>query len=156
MALTEQDKEIIRVLQDGLHLVSRPFQSMAQALGMSEEDLITSVKRLIDEGMIRRFGAAVRHQDLGYVANAMVVWDAPDSEVEKAGRILAGFEEVTHCYQRSRHPKWPYNLYAMVHGQTREDCQQAAGRIARAAGLENYRLLFSTDELKKSSMRYFE
>jgi DNA-binding Lrp family transcriptional regulator len=98
----------------------------------------------------------VRHQDLGYVANAMVVWDAPDSEVEKAGRILAGCDEVTHCYKRSRNPKWPYNLYAMVHGQTREDCRQAAEKIARAAGLENYRLLFSTDELKKSSMRYFE
>lgn len=156
MALTEQERQIIRALQEGLPLVSRPFQVMGQALGMSEEDLIRAVKRLIDEGLIRRFGATVRHQDLGYVANAMVVWDAPDSQVEEAGRIMAGFEEVTHCYQRPRHPRWPFNLYTMVHGQTKEDCLQAAKRIARAAGLKNYRLLFSTAELKKSSMRYFE
>lgn len=156
MGLREQDRQIIRVLQEGLPLVSRPFQALAQVLGMSEETLIMDVKRLIDEGLIRRFGATVRHQDLGYVANAMVVWDVPDSQVHEAGRIMAGFEEVTHCYQRPRHPSWPFNLYTMVHGQTREKCLQAVERISRAAGLEKYRLLFSTAELKKSSMRYFE
>ena len=156
MALTEQDKQIILALQEGLPLVSRPFQSMAQALGISEEDLISGVKRLVDDGLIRRFGATVRHQDLGYVANALVVWDAPDNQVEEAGRIMAGFDEVPHCYQRPRHPRWPFNLYTMVHGQTREACLQVVERIARAAGLEKFRLLFSTAELKKSSMRYFK
>lgn len=123
---------------------------------MSEEDLIRAVKRFVELGVIRRFGATVRHQDLGYVANAMVVWDVPESQVEESGRIMAGFTEVTHCYQRPRHPRWPFNLYTMVHGQTREDCMQTVRRIAGAAGLEKYRLLFSTAELKKSSMRYFE
>ncbi|MDD4239745.1 MAG: AsnC family transcriptional regulator, partial [Desulfotomaculaceae bacterium] len=107
MALTEQDRQIIRALQEGLPLVSRPFRILAQALGMSEEVLIRAVKRFVDEGLIRRFGATVRHRDLGYVANAMVVWDAPDNQVEEAGRIMAGFEAVTHCYQRPRHPRWP-------------------------------------------------
>lgn len=156
MTINEQDRKIIRALQEGLPLVSRPFQSMAKDLGMTEEALIEAVKRYVASGIIRRFGATVRHHDLGYVANAMVVWDVPDSQVEETGRIMAGFAEVTHCYQRPRRSRWPFNLYTMVHGQTREDCLQAAEKIARSAGQENYRLLFSTAELKKSSMRYFE
>lgn len=154
--LTEQDKQIIRDLQDGLPLVSRPFKSMAEKLDMTEAELIERIKGFIEQGEIRRFGAAVRHQELGYVANAMVVWDVPDQQTAETGRIMAGFEEVTHCYQRPRYPGWPYNLFTVVHGQTREECLEAAERISRATGVQTYRLLFSTAELKKSSMRYFE
>lgn len=154
--LTEQDKQIIRELQNGLPLVSRPFALMAEKLGMAEEELIDRIRNFVENGQIRRFGAAVRHQDLGYVANAMVVWDVPAEKVSEVGRRMAGFEEVTHCYQRPRYPGWPYNLFTVVHGQTREECIQAAERISRATGMEKYRLLFSTAELKKSSMRYFE
>jgi DNA-binding Lrp family transcriptional regulator len=128
---------------------------MAQTLGMTEAALISEVKRLAGRGLIRRFGATVRHQDLGYVANAMVVWDVPDSQVDEAGRIMAGFSEVSHCYRRTRHSRWPFNLYTMVHGKTREECLHTVEKIARAAGLDKYRLLFSAAELKKSSMRYF-
>lgn len=154
--LTEQDKQIVRELQDGLPLVSRPFKLMAEKLGMTEEELINRIRYFIENGQIRRFGAAVRHQDLGYVANAMVVWDVPDDKVPDTGRIMAGFEEVSHCYQRPRYPGWPYNLFTVVHGQSREECVKTAERISRATGMEKYRLLFSTAELKKSSMRYFE
>lgn len=154
--LTERDKQIIRELQDGLPLVARPFKVMAGKLGMTEEDLINRIKKFIEEGQLRRFGAAVRHQDLGYVANAMVVWDVPDDRVLDTGRKMAGFAEVTHCYQRPRRPGWPYNLFTVVHGRTREECIRTAERLSRATGMQNYRLLFSTAELKKSSMRYFE
>lgn len=136
--------------------MSRPFAAIAAKLGLSEEILIQRVGQFLDDGRIRRFGAVVRHQDLGFVANAMVVWNVPDHRVREVGPIMAGFEEVTHCYQRLRRSNWPYNFYTMVHGQTREECVQAAQRIARAARLKHYRLLFSTKELKKSSMRYFE
>jgi DNA-binding Lrp family transcriptional regulator len=154
--LTEQDKQIVRELQKGLPLVSRPFKAIASKLGMSEEKLIGRIKQFVEDGRIRRFGAVVRHQDLGYVANAMVVWDVPEHRIQEVGSVMASFEEVTHCYQRPRHPGWPYNLYTMVHGRNREECIQAAQRIARATRLEQYRLLFSTAELKKSSMCYFE
>lgn len=154
--LTEQDKQIIRELQNGLPLVSRPFKFMAEKLKMTEEEFIAKVRNFIENGQIRRFGAAVRHQDLGYVANAMVVWDVPADEISEVGQMMAGFEEVTHCYQRPRYPGWPYNLFTVVHGQTREECIQSAEKISRATGMEKYRLLFSTAELKKSSMRYFE
>jgi len=154
--LTEQDKQIIRELQNGLPLVSRPYKLMAEKLNMTEEAFIARVKSFVENGQIRRFGAAVRHQDLGFVANAMVVWDVPVDKVSEVGQRMAGFEEVTHCYQRPRYPGWPYNLFTVVHGQDREKCIQAAKRIALTTGVEKYRLLFSTAELKKSSMRYFE
>lgn len=154
--LTDQDRQIIRELQNGLPLVSRPFKLIAGKLNMTEDALIDRIRYFIKNGQIRRFGAAVRHQDLGYLANAMVVWDAPDEKVAEIGVIMAGFEAVTHCYQRPRYPDWPYNLFTMVHGRTREECIRVADKISQATGITKYHLLFSTAELKKSSMRYFE
>lgn len=154
--LTEQEKQIIRELQNGIPLVNRPFKLMAEKLKIKEEELIKKIKELIENGQIRRFGAAVRHQDLGYLANAMVVWNVPDNRVEETGRKMACLSEVSHCYQRPRRPGWPYNLFTVVHGRTREECVQAAKKISTATGIKDYCLLFSTAELKKSCMRYFE
>ena len=153
---SEIEKAVIRELQKGLPLVSRPFLQMAEKLGLGEMELIEKIRDMIGRGLIRRFGAAVRHQDLGYVANAMVVWNVPDERVQSVGRLLARFDEVSHCYQRPRRPGWPYNLFTVIHGLSREECSELAGRLSRAAGIGEYRLLFSTAELKKSSMRYFE
>jgi len=154
--LSEQDKRIIRAIQNGLPLVSRPFRSMAEELGMTEDELIAKIKYYLNKGWIRRFGALVSHRDLGYVANAMAVWDVPEEKVPATGRIMAGFKEVTHCYQRPRRPGWPYNLFTVIHGWSREYCAGIAEEISRATGIKDYCLLFSTAELKKSSMLYFE
>jgi DNA-binding Lrp family transcriptional regulator len=154
--LSERDKEIVRVLQEGVPLVSRPFQALAGQLDMSEEELLKTIEDFLRRGIIRRFGAVMRHQDLGYVANAMIVWQVPEDRIEEVGGIMAGFQEVTHCYQRPAYPPdWPYNLFTMVHGRKREDCQEIASRLAKAGGIDNYRMIFSTDELKKSGMKYF-
>jgi DNA-binding Lrp family transcriptional regulator len=154
--LTELDKKIIRELQDGLPLVSRPFEVMAKKLGITGDELLARVREFIGSGVIRRFGAAVRHQDLGYVANAVVMWRVPADRVEEVGQAMAGFAEISHCYLRSCPPEWRHNLFTVLHGLTREECVQAAARISRAVGLDDYQLVFSTAELKKSSMRYFE
>ncbi|RJQ30539.1 MAG: Lrp/AsnC family transcriptional regulator [Peptococcaceae bacterium] len=154
--LTELDKKIIRELQDGLPLVSRPFEVMAKKLGITGDELLTRVREFIDSGIIRRFGAAVRHQDLGYVANAVVMWRVPADRVEEVGRAMAGFAEISHCYLRSCPPEWRHSLFTVLHGLTREECVQAAARISRAVGLDDYQVVFSTAELKKSSMRYYE
>jgi len=154
--ITEQDKKIILTLQNGMPLVSRPFQAIAEKLKMTEDELINKVRSFITDGKIRRFGATVRHFDLGFAANAMVVWDVPEEKVSETGRIMAGFKEVSHCYRRPRHPGWPYNLFTVIHGQSREYCADIAKRLSRATGIKNYSLLYSTAELKKSSMRYFE
>lgn len=154
--LSDLDVQIIKELQNGLPLAGRPYKIIGDRLKMSEEELINRVRVLIENGIIRRFGAAVRHQDLGFKANAMVVWDVPDDNINDVGGKMAGFREVTHCYQRPRYPKWPYNLFTMVHGRSREECAKIAGEISQAVGISGYELLFSTAELKKISMRYFE
>ncbi|SHF65357.1 transcriptional regulator, AsnC family [Desulfofundulus australicus DSM 11792] len=156
MMLSQKDIEIIRALQEGLPLVSRPFQVLAQKVGLSEEELLNKVREFVKQGIIRRFGAAVRHQDLGYISNAMVVWEVPEEKIEEIGRLMASFDEISHCYQRpSRPPEWPYNLFTVIHGQTRDECEKIAARLSRASGITSYRLLFSLAEFKKSSMKYF-
>lgn len=153
---SEREKEVIRELQAGIPLASRPYRALAERLRMSEEELLARIKDFLDRGVIRRFGAVVRHQELGYTANALVVWEVPEGRIEEVGRLMAGFDEVTHCYQRPpRLPHWPYNLFTMVHGHSPADCRDIAVRLSRASGVENYRLLFSVAELKKSCMNYF-
>lgn len=152
---SQLEKEIVRALQEGLPLVSRPFLAVAEKLGMTEEALINSVKDMMARGLIRRFGAAVRHQDLGFTANAMVVWRVPEETVEETGQIFSGDARVSHCYQRRTGGIWEYNLFTMVHGRTEEECRAAAIEMSEAAGIKEYKVLFSTAELKKTSMKYF-
>jgi DNA-binding Lrp family transcriptional regulator len=154
--LSEREKEIILVIQKGIPLTSRPYEAMAEQLSMSEEELLATIEDFMQRGLIRRLGATVRHQDLGYVANAMIAWQVPDSRIEDVGKIMAGFQDVTHCYQRPTHlPDWPYNLFTMVHGHRRDDCQEIALQLANVSGIDDYLLIFSATELKKSDMKYF-
>ena len=154
--LNELEKQIVRELQKGLPLVSQPYLVLAERLGLSETELMDKIKEFLDRGLLRRFGAAVKHQELGFVANAMIVWEVPEEQVLKAGQTMAGFVEVSHCYQRPSYPDWPYNLFTMVHGQNEGECQKIALQLSEATGLKKYKLLFSTAELKKSTMKYFE
>jgi len=106
--------------------------------------------------MIRRFGAILRHQKAGYRGNAMAVWKVEEDQIQRVGQIMASFSAISHCYQRSPLPKWPFNLYTMIHGRTEKDCRLLAQKISKETGLKDYRLLFSKREHKKSSMRYFK
>lgn len=154
--LTEQDKKVVTVLQDGLPLISRPFQFLAEQLELTETELLRQIQDLINDGTIRRFGATLKHAQVGFLANAMVVWDVLEDKASECGRIMAGFKEVSHCYRRPRRPGWPYNLFTMIHGQSREYCAAIAEKISVATGVSDYLLLYSSTELKKSSMRYFD
>jgi len=154
--LTDQEKKIVRELQNNIPLVKRPFEQMALRLDMDEQELLDKIEEFRQRGILRRFGATVRHQNLGYTANAMVVWDIPEDQVEEAGKTMAQFPEISHCYQRPTHPGWPYKLFTVVHGKTRSECEEKARLISQKTGYHNYRPVFSTRELKKSSMKYFE
>lgn len=153
--LTDQDKKLIRLLQEDLPLTSRPYAAIGAQIGMSEEDVLASVERYLSSGVLRRFGVALRHREAGFTANGMGAWDVPEDRADEVGQIMAGFREVSHCYQRPRFAGWPYSHFTMIHGATREACEAVAERISAATGITNYRLLFSTSELKKTSMRYF-
>jgi len=154
-ALTSLEKRIIHELQQDLPVVRRPFAVVAERLGISEDELLEKVREFIDDGTIRRFGATLRHQRSGYDANAMVVWEVEPEKAEAAGSILASFREVTHCYQRPSLPGWPYRLFTMIHAASQQECRQIAREMAEAAGVEKYDLLYTEEELKKTTMAYF-
>ncbi len=153
--INELDKKVISLIQGDLSLDSRPFAVMAGKIGITEEEFLKRVKHLKEQGIIRRFGATLRHQEAGFSSNAMIAWLVPDERVEEVGNILAEFREVTHCYQRRPQKDWRYNLYTMVHGSSRDECHQIAERMSRAVGISEYELLFSEKEFKKTSMEYF-
>jgi len=154
--LTTEDKKIIREIQGDLPLTLTPFRPLAKKLGLDEEKLLQRVHDLIRRGLLRRFGAILRHQIAGFRGNAMVVWRAPEDQVEEIGRLIASHPAVSHCYLRPAHAHWPYNLYTMIHGKNNPDCRRLAAQLSKKVDLKDYRLLFSKRELKKSSMRYFE
>ncbi len=153
--IEETDKKVIRLIQKDLPVHPKPFALMAETIGISENDFIQRVKSLKERGIIRRFGATLRHQQAGFKANAMIAWKAPEDSVAEMGKTLARFREVTHCYHRSPKSDWPYNLYSMVHGGSRDECREIAQRLSLATGLTCYAVLFSEKEFKKTSMEYF-
>jgi DNA-binding Lrp family transcriptional regulator len=157
--LSAIDRRLIAAVQDGLPLVERPFQTVGEAIGLSEHEVIAGLRRLIGDGTIKRFGIVVRHRELGYCANAMVVWDVPDEQVKGAGRRLAELPFITLCYRRPRRPPaWPYNLFCMIHGRERATVLgqiEAATCAARLDG-RSHAVLFSRRCFKQRGARYAE
>lgn len=154
--LNSEDKGIIRELQQDIPVTERPFKVIAEKLGLSEEYLINRIKYYLKKGYIRRFGAALRHREMGLTYNPMIVLKVRENKIEEAGRKLASFKQVTHCYQRRPQEDFPYNLYAMVHCQHKRECENLLKEILKAVeGIEDYLVLYSTEELKKTSMKYF-
>ena len=153
--LTELEKKVIASIQGDIPVVSRPYKLLADRIGVSEETFVETLQALTDRGVIRRFGATLRHQKSGYQANAMTAWQVDEERIESVGKIMASFRTVSHCYRRDPAEGWPYNLYTMIYGKSEADCRRTAREMAKKAGVENYQLLFSRKELKKISMTYF-
>ena len=156
MKLSAEDKIIIRQIQGDLAVTFTPFEPLARRLGLSEKEFLKRVHRLKRQGLIRRFGAILRHQKAGYRGNAMVVWKVPEDQIPRVIQTMIAFPAVSHCYLRPSLPQWPFNLYTMVHGPKARDCRLIAQKLSRETGLKEYQLLFSKREHKKSSMRYFD
>ena len=153
--LTELEKKIIASIQEDMAVTDRPYIKIAQNLGISETELLENLKDLCDRGVIRRFGATLRHQRTGFAANAMVAWKVDPDRIEEVGQKMASFRQVSHCYQRNPTAEWPYNLYTMVHANDEQSCHATARKMSRSTSVKDYTLLFSRDELKKTSMVYF-
>jgi siroheme decarboxylase len=157
MELNGRDRRLLAAIQDGLPLVPRPYTAIGDTLGMGEVEVIAGLRRLIEGGVIKRFGVIVRHRELGYRANAMVVWDVPDERVGDAGRTLAALPFITLCYCRPRRlPVWPYNLFCMIHGRDRDAVEALVDQASAAAGLEGLprAVLFSRRRFKQRGARY--
>lgn len=157
MTTDATDKRLLLAIADGLPLTPHPYADVAAELGLREEDVLQRLRRMQNDGIIKRFGVIVRHRELGFRANAMAVWDIPDAEVDKIAEKIRAFPFITLCYQRPRRlPDWPYNLFCMVHGRDRETVLRQIEVINGACGLEmlSRDVLFSRQCFKQCGARY--
>ncbi len=155
-AVDETDRAIIVATQAGLPLVPRPYHAIAESLQLEPQEVMDRLRRLHAVGVIRRLGVVPNHYAIGYRANGMSVWDVPDDQVDALGAAVGAFDFVSHCYCRPRRlPQWPYNLFAMVHGKSREEVAQQVAQIADYLGdqLRSHTILYSTRILKKTGLR---
>ncbi|MCF8069070.1 MAG: Lrp/AsnC family transcriptional regulator [Desulfobacterales bacterium] len=153
--LTDIEKQVIASIQGDFPVTEQPYKDLAEKIGISEEDFLDALKDLNDRGVIRRFGATLRHQKSGFKSNAMVAWRVDEDRIETVGEKMASFTAVSHCYRRDPKNDWPYNLYTMVHAKNESACFETARQMSEASGCLDYKLLFSRQELKKISMTYF-
>jgi siroheme decarboxylase len=150
------DRCLVAATQASLPIVARPYLEIARRVGIAEDEVIARLRRLLKAGAIRRIGAIPNHYALGLTANGMSVWDVDDEAVAEIGGRIGALDFVSHCYQRPRHPPlWPYNLFAMVHGRTRQEVTDKVARVAAVIGpaARAHDVLFSTRILKKTGLR---
>ncbi len=156
-SLSGSAEDLIELIQDGLPLVTRPYRDIAERLGCTEQAVIDSLHGMINAGIVKRLGVVVRHHELGYRANAMVVWDVSNDRVDRLGQQLGRQDCVTLCYQRPRClPDWPYNLFCMVHGRDRKEVLNCIDEMTEGLGLEDIAqsVLFSRQCFKQRGARY--
>jgi len=154
--MNDLDACIVRATQAGLPLVPRPWHAVAEEIGVAPDLVIERVHRMLGEGRIRRIGAVPNHYRLGYTANGMSVWDVADDALQMLGPAVGALPFVTHCYRRPRRlPGWPYNLFAMIHGRSREEVEDKVARIRALLGsaCRGSEVLYSTRVLKKTGLR---
>lgn len=150
------DKKIVRVIQSDFPLVDRPYAVLAERVGISEEELLCHLKKYKEGGQIRKMGAVLGHYNVGFKANVLCAWVVPAERMDEVGYSMASHAEVSHCYDRTTTKDWPYNIYTMIHGKTREDCNSTIEILAEENNLNKKVLLYTVKEWKKTSMRYFE
>jgi len=150
-----EDQELIRVLQQDLPAVPRPFDDWAAELKITPAELFANARRLLEEKKMRRFSAVLHHRDAGYISNAMAVWVVPPERMDEVGQKMASFAAVSHCYERPTYPDWPYAIFTMVHGRHKNECIAVVDAIEKETGITERALLFSTREFKKVRVEYF-
>jgi DNA-binding Lrp family transcriptional regulator len=149
-----KEERVLAAIQTDIPLVKRPFKEIAAAVGLEEKEILDIIQRLMEKGVIRKFGGVIRHRQAGFKKNAMILWAVPDEKTADAGKALSAFKEVTHCYERVPPFEGRYNLFTMVYFPA-GDPADFVRRLSQAAGVADYRVLESREEYKKISMEYF-
>lgn len=155
LELSELDKKVVRALQGEFPLVAEPYRALAAQVGIDEELFLERVRVLTAERKIRKMGAVLRHREAGFVANVLVAWSVPAERLDEVATAMAKSPAVSHCYDRNTAPGWPYNLYTMVHGHSREECEEIVAALGAANDISDHVMLYSKKEWKKTSMKYF-
>ena len=153
--LTADEVATIRTVQEDLPLTARPFAAQAEVIGISEDELLAILASFKERKLMRRFAAVMNHRNAGFKANAMGVWAVPDDQLAEIGPRMAGFALVSHCYRRPTYEDWPYSVFTMVHGKNARECEQTIAAIQAETGVEEYALLWSVKEYKKTRVKYF-
>ncbi len=152
---TEQDKDFIRELQKDMEIIDEPFVKAANNLGITENELFEKMKQYEDNGVMRRFAAILRHRQVGFTANGMIVWKVPEDRISEVGEKLGAFPQISHCYERPTYSDWPYNVFSMIHCKTQDEANEMAKTIQDQINVPDYRILFSSREFKKTRVEYF-
>ncbi|MFN3505472.1 MAG: Lrp/AsnC family transcriptional regulator [Caldimicrobium sp.] len=152
--LTETEKKVLKALIEGIPLVEKPYAEIAKELKLTEEEVISTIKGLLDKKIIRRLGATLRHNLVGYEGNAMVAWLVPEDRVEEVGNYFASKPYVTHCYVRATYPDWHYNLYTMCHAKSKEELIKIITEAGKELNLQNYQILFTVKEIVRKHAQY--
>jgi DNA-binding Lrp family transcriptional regulator len=153
--VTDADKRMIRVLQQDLPIVQRPFEPWAKEASVTQDQLLAAAQRYLDQKQMRRFSAVLHHRAAGFSANGMGAWAVPPDQQDSFGATAATFSAVSHCYLRPTYEDWPYSIFTMVHGTSEAACHAVLQAISTATGLRDYTALFSSKEFKKTRLRYF-
>jgi len=157
--ISTSDRTLIKAIQHGIPVSNRPYAEIAHQLKTTERDIISRLQQLIDNGIIKRYGVVVRHKELGYTANGMVVWNIPDNKVDELGICIGKYACVTLSYRRPRRlPEWSYNLFTMIHGSSRDEVRQKVKEIVEKCDLQtiNHTILFSTRRFKQRGAKYLQ
>ena len=153
--VTDPEIEAIKELQEDIALELCPYEPMARRLGISQDDLFQMATSFQDRGIMRRFSAVLNHRRAGFKANAMGVWKVPAERSIEIGKIMAQSPAVTHCYERPSFPDWKYTHFTMIHSTSKEGCEEVARGISAETGIDDYMLLYSTREYKKTRVKFF-
>ena len=157
LPFTDTERAILRIVQADLPDSATPFADIAAAAGTHEATVLDLLRRLKEEGAIRRFGASIRHQRAGWAYNAMVAWKIDEEKMDAVGEHAAKHPRISHCYYRpSPAADWPYTFFTMIHGRTEQECLDVVESLRRETALDEYAVLSSVRELKKTSMTYFD
>ncbi|HME04561.1 MAG TPA: AsnC family transcriptional regulator [Solirubrobacteraceae bacterium] len=151
----ELDIAVIRALQGDMPVVAEPYQRAAAAVGLSEERFLEHLAGMQDRGLLRRVAAILYHRRAGFSANGMGVWQVPDAQIFDIGCRMAAFRGISHCYQRPTYEDWPYSVFTMAHGRSKEECDAVLDAIAEQTGIHERATLYSSTEFKKIRLLYF-
>jgi len=151
----ELDRAVIRATQGDLPVIPEPYAPAAAELGMTQDALIEHLLGMQDRGILRRVAAILFHRRAGFSANGMGVWRVPDDKIAEIGPRMAAFRGISHCYQRPTYQDWPYSVFTMAHGRSKEECDAILDAIAADTGIGERATLYSSTEFKKIRLLYF-
>jgi DNA-binding Lrp family transcriptional regulator len=151
----ERDMAVIKALQGDMPIVSEPYAPAAEELGMAQDELLAHLERMQERRLLRRVAAILFHRRAGFSANGMGVWKVPDDQVMELGPQMAAYRGISHCYQRPTYKDWPYSIFTMAHGRSKDECDAILDSIAEATGIDDRATLYSSTEFKKIRLLYF-